>query len=171
MAFPRPRLKILDRYLVAELIDPSLFGLSAFTLILAATNLLAISKLVANEHAPIWAVVQYFFWQLPSIVVLVIPMAMLLGVLLSLQRLSNESEITAMKAGGVGLVRIVAPLLAVGFVVSLAALVLQEGVVPFATDRATELRQNVIQHLSPFAGGNLTVNAPLPEARASSPRR
>lgn len=157
-----PNVRILDRYLIAELIDPSLFGLSAFTLILAATNLLAISKLVANEHAPIWAVMQYFFWQLPSLVVLVIPMAMLLGVLLSLQRLSNESEITAMKAGGIGLVRIVAPLLAVGFAVSLAALGLQEGVVPFATDRATELRQNVIQHISPFAGGNLTVNAPLP---------
>jgi lipopolysaccharide export system permease protein len=123
---------------------------------------LAISKLVANEHAPIWAVIQYFFWQLPRIIVLVIPMAMLLGVLLSLQRLSNESEITAMKAGGIGLMRIVAPLLAAGFAVSVGALLLQEGIVPFADDRATELRQNVIQHISPFSGGNLTVNAPLP---------
>jgi lipopolysaccharide export LptBFGC system permease protein LptF len=47
----------LDRYITTELIDPALFGLSAFTLILVATNLLAISKLVANEHAPLWAVI------------------------------------------------------------------------------------------------------------------
>jgi lipopolysaccharide export system permease protein len=162
LPFALPRIRILDRYIIAELIDPSLFGLSAFTMILVATNLLAISKLVANEHAPVWAVMQYFFWQLPSIVVLVIPMAMLLGVLLSLQRLSGESEITAMKAGGISLIRIVKPLLSVGLAVSIVALFLQEGVVPFANDRATDIRRHVIQHISPFSGGTLTVNAPLP---------
>jgi lipopolysaccharide export system permease protein len=157
----RPRYSILDRYITTELIDPALFGLSAFTLILVATNLLAISKLVANEHAPLWAVIEYFLWQLPGIVVLVIPMAMLLGVLLSLQRLSGENEITAMKAGGISLVRIVTPLLGVGVAVSIAALILQEGLAPFANDRATEIRQSVIQHISPFSGGTLTVNLPL----------
>ena len=46
--------------------------------------------------------------------VLVIPMAMLLGDVALLQRLSGESEITAMKAGGIGLVRAVVSLLVVG---------------------------------------------------------
>lgn len=156
------RLRILDRYMMTELSGPFWFGLSAFTLIFAATQILAISRLVSDQHAPLGAVIEYFMWQLPGIVVLVIPMAMLLGVLLALQRLSGESEITAMKAGGISLVRAAAPLLAVGFAVSLVALVLQEGVVPYANDRATYLREEVIEHVGLFGGGNLTVVTKLP---------
>jgi lipopolysaccharide export system permease protein len=98
---------------------------------------------------------------MPQFVLLVIPMAMLLGTLLAMQRLSGESEITAMKAGGVGLSRIVAPLLLVGFGASLFTLFLQEVVVPLANDRAAYVREAVIEHLNPIAG-NLTVVVPMP---------
>jgi len=148
--------------MVSELGGPFAFGLSAFTLIFAATQILAISRLVSDQHAPLWAAIEYFLWQLPSIVVLVIPMAMLLGTLLALGRLSGESEITALKAGGIGLVRIVTPLLAVGFIVSLLALFLQEGVVPFANDRATYLREETIEHVGVFGSGSLAVVSKLP---------
>ncbi len=157
-----PSLTILDRYMIAELEGPFTFGLSAFTLIFAATNILAISRLVAEEHAPLGAAIEYFLWQLPQIVVTVVPMAMLLGVLLALQRLSGESELTAMKAGGIGLVRAVTPLLIVGFGVSILALLLQEGVVPFANDRATVLREHVIKQVGPFGGGSHAVTTDLP---------
>jgi lipopolysaccharide export system permease protein len=154
--------KILDRYMVTELGAPFLFGLSAFSLIFAATVILNVSKLVSSEHAPLADAVAYFLWQMPAIVVTVIPMAFLLGVLLALQRLSGESEITAMKAGGISLERAVAPLLVVGFLASFVALVLQEGVVPFANDRANYLREDVIQHINPIATGNLTVVSTSP---------
>ena len=153
---------ILDRYMVSELGGPFSFGLSAFTLIFAATQILAISRLVSDRHAPLGVVIEYFLWQLPGIVVLVIPMAMLLGVLLALQRLSGESEITAMKAGGISLARIAAPLLAVGLGASIVALVLQEGVVPFANDRAAYLREEAIEHVGIFGGGSLAVTAKTP---------
>lgn len=160
--FDRFRPTILDRYMVSELGNPFAFGLSAFTLIFAATNILAISRLVAEEHAPLWAAVEYFLWLVPEIVVTVVPMAMLLGMLLALQRLSSDSEITALKAGGVGLVRAVTPLLIVGFFVSLIALGLQEGVVPFANDRAAYLRESVIKHVGMFGGGSHSVLTHLP---------
>ncbi|MBV9647953.1 MAG: LptF/LptG family permease [Candidatus Eremiobacteraeota bacterium] len=156
------RLSILDRYMITELGGPFAFGLSAFTLIFAATQILAISRLVSDQHAALWAVIEYFVWQLPGIVVLVIPMAMLLGVLLTMGTLSGNSEITAMKAGGISLVRIAAPLLATGFVVSVLALMLQEGVVPYANDRATYLRQETIEHVGVFSSGNLAVVSKLP---------
>jgi len=153
---------ILDRYMVSELGGPFAFGLSAFTLIFAATNILAISRLVSEEHSPLGAAIEYFLWQLPQIMVTVVPMAMLLGVLLALQRLSGESEITAMKAGGIGLVRAVAPLLVIGFGVSIVALILQEGVIPYANDRATYLREEVIKQVGPFGGGSHAVTTTLP---------
>jgi len=155
------RVTILDRYLVEELGGPSLFGLSAFTLIFVATQILAIGRLVSEEHASLFAAIEYFLWDMPQFLLYVIPMAMLLGTLLAMQRLSGDSEITALKAGGVSLGRITVPFAAVGLIVSLASLLVQEALVPLANDRAAYIREAVIRHLSP-AAGNLTVVTQLP---------
>lgn len=156
------RIKILDRYMISELAGPFAFGLSAFALIFAATQLLAISRLVAAEHAPVGAAVEYFLWQLPQIIITVVPMAMLLGTLLALQRLSGESEIVAMKAGGIGLMRATAPVLVAAVFVSFVALIAQEQLVPYANDKATYIRDQVIRHTSPIKEGNLTVTTSGP---------
>jgi lipopolysaccharide export system permease protein len=155
------RLSILDRYMLTELAGPSGFGLGAFSLIFAATEILNIGKLVSNEHAPLWAALAVFAWSLPGYVVLVIPMALLLGTLLAIARLSAESEITAMKASGITFSRIVAPLLAVGFVMSFVTLYLQEELVPFANDQLVAITDTVINHTSAY-NRDLTVSAPLP---------
>lgn len=153
---------IMDRYLVAELGGPFLFGLSAFTLIFVATQILAIGRLVTEEHAPLWAAVEYFLWDMPQFLLLVIPMAMLLGTLLAMQRLADDSEVTAFKAGGISLARIVAPLLIVGFVVSLLALAVQEMFVPFANDRAAFVKQQAIEHATSASTSSLQAVTPLP---------
>lgn len=155
------RVTILDRYLMRELGGPFAFALSAFTLIFVATQILTIGRLVSEEHAPLIAAIEYFLWQMPYYLVLVIPMAVLLGTLLAMQRLSSESEITAMKAGGVSLLRIVAPLAAVGIALSLVALLLQEVFVPLANERADYIKEAVIEHVNP-AAANLDVVTPLP---------
>jgi lipopolysaccharide export system permease protein len=154
-------LTILDRYMLAQLAGPFGFGLSAFTLIFAATEILNIGKLVSNDHAPLWAALLVFVWSLPKYVVLVIPMALLLGTLLAIQRLSSDSEITAMKASGITFSRIVFPLLALGIVMSCVTYYLQERVVPYANDQLIEIENNVISHTNAF-NRDLTVSAPLP---------
>ncbi len=155
------RLRILDRYVISELSGPFFVGLLAFTSLLAANEILNIGKLITNDHAPLWAAIEIFLWSLPSTTVLVIPMAMLLGTLLMLQRLSGESEIIAMKAGGIALVRIVLPILACGLAMSFVTLAMQEWVQPFAQDQSTEIENTVIKHVSAF-NRDLTVTAPLP---------
>jgi lipopolysaccharide export system permease protein len=84
-----------------------------------------------------------------------------LGVLLAMQRLSGESEITAMKAGGLSLERIAVPLLLVGFILSVFTFFIEQTFVPYANDRATEILQVTIRH-APALGTNLTVYTPLP---------
>ena len=79
---------------------------------------------------------------MPGDLVLVIPMAMLLGTLLAMQRLSGESEITAMKAGGNQLFadrRAVAGRRASSC--RCVALFLQEGLVPFANDQVNYIEK------------------------------
>jgi lipopolysaccharide export system permease protein len=147
--------------MLTELAGPFVFGLGAFMLIFAATEILNIGKLVSSEHAPLWAALLVFAWSMPAYVVLVIPMALLLGTLLAVQRLSGESEITALKAAGITFARIVTPLLAVGIVMSFFTYFLQEKVVPYASDQLTDIEDSVINHVSAFSR-DLTVSAPLP---------
>ncbi|MGH7714416.1 MAG: LptF/LptG family permease [Vulcanimicrobiaceae bacterium] len=155
------RLTTLDRYMIGELAGPFAFGFSAFMLIFVATNLLALSRLIAEEHAALWAVIEYFLWGLPQVVPYVVPMAVLLAVLLAMQRLSGESEITAMKAGGVSLERIAVPLMLVGFLLSVFTFFIEQTFVPYANDRSTEIMQVTIRHAASI-GTNLTVYTPLP---------
>jgi lipopolysaccharide export system permease protein len=152
---------ILDRYMLAELAGPFTFGLSAFTLIFAATELLNIGRMVSNDHVPLWAAVSIFLWQLPGEMGLVFPMALLLGTLLAIQRLSGESEITAMKAGGISFTRITVPLLVAGIVMSFVTYFVQEVVSPFAADQVSQIEDQVLNHASAF-NRDLTVSAPLP---------
>jgi lipopolysaccharide export system permease protein len=155
------RITILDRYLVREFTGPFVMGLAAFTLIFVATQILAIGKLVSEQHAPLAIALEYFLWDMPHYLIFAIPMAVLFGTLLTMQRLSGESEVTAMLAGGIALARIVWPLAILGFLVSVVSLGIQEILVPIADDQATYLREAVIQHLAP-AASNLTVVSHLP---------
>jgi lipopolysaccharide export system permease protein len=152
---------ILDRYMLSELAGPFGFGLSAFTLIFAATQMLSIGRLVSEDHVPLFAAIALFLWQLPGEIVLVIPMALLLGTLLAIQRLSGESEINAMKTSGIMFWRIIAPLLFAGLVMSLVMYGLQEGIVPFANDQVSSIENDALNHTSAF-NRDLTVSAPIP---------
>jgi lipopolysaccharide export system permease protein len=154
--------KILDRYMVAALGGPFLFGLAAFTLLFVAGELLNIARLVSEEHASLIAAGKYFLYTLPGTLVLTFPMSMLLAVLLAMSRLSGDSEITAMRAGGVSLYRIAAPLIGVGVVASLVGLLFQELIVPTASLRAEEILRSEIQSGGSNIVTNQLVNTVLP---------
>ena len=155
------RLSILDRYMLTELSGPFIFGVSAFMLIFAATQLLEIGRMISSEHVPLWPAIEIFIWNMPAYLGLVFPMALLLGTLLSIQRLSGESELTAMKAGGISFTRMTIPLLAAGLVMSVATFVVQEYLEPFAADQVAQIENQVLTRASAF-NRDLTVSAPLP---------
>jgi lipopolysaccharide export system permease protein len=148
--------------MIQELGGPFVFGLAAFTLLFVAGNLLNIARLVSEEHASVFAAAKYFVYTLPSTLVLTFPMSMLLAVLLSMSRLSGDSELVAMRAGGISLYRIAAPLVAVGLAASLVGLLFQEYVVPYATTKANDILHTEIQSGGSGALANQTVSTTLP---------
>ena len=136
--------KTIDRYIVKELFDPFIFGLGAFTAILSASMILFdLVRAVVVRGMPLWAAAQVFVYRLPGIAVYIFPMATLLAALLAFGRLSSSSEIVAMKAGGISLYRIMAPVIGFGFVVSVVTLLFYEVVVPQANLAATALMTQV----------------------------
>ncbi|MBQ7317634.1 MAG: LptF/LptG family permease [Phascolarctobacterium sp.] len=134
------RLRLLDRYVLTELLYPFLFGIAAFSSIfIASTMLFKITKYITQYGASMDAVARLFFYSLPEVINYTFPMSMLLAALMAFGKLSGSSEITAMKAGDVSYYRIVAPVLVVGFLVSMFSLVWAEKVVPAAKAKCSEI--------------------------------
>jgi lipopolysaccharide export system permease protein len=133
-------IKIIDRYIFKELFDPFLFGLGAFTAILSASMILFdLVRAVVIRGMPLLAALQVFIYRLPGTAVYIFPMATLLAALLSFAKLSSDSEITAFRAGGISLYRIIVPVLVFGLAVSLLTLLCYEVIVPKANLAATDL--------------------------------
>lgn len=133
-------LRILDRYVLKELLYPFVFGIAAFSSIfIASTMLYRITQYMTKYGASLETVGRFFFYNLPEIINYTFPMSMLLAALMAFGTLSGSSEITAMKAGGVSYYRIVAPVLVVGFIVSMFSLVWAEKVVPPSKAQAARI--------------------------------
>ncbi len=132
-----PFFTILDRYLVKELIGPFVFGVAAFSCILAGSSVLFYLIGDAIKYGiPIWAVVQLFVYKLPNIIVFAFPMSMLLATIIAFGRLSSDLEIMALRAGGVGFARLIVPVVCVGFFVSILTIWFNESVVPRSSHSA-----------------------------------
>ena len=95
-------MRILRRYILREVTSHALIGLAVFTFILFTRDLGHILELVIRNSAPLPAVAQVFFLSLPSTLTYTVPMAVLVGILIGFSRLAADSEITAMRASGIG---------------------------------------------------------------------
>ncbi|NMB46095.1 MAG: YjgP/YjgQ family permease [Firmicutes bacterium] len=125
-------MRILDRYVAREMAMPMVFGICAFTSLFVGTDLLRLVTIAMNLGAPLSVIAKLFVLKLPQIIVWTFPMAVLLSVLLSLSRLSANSEIVAMKTGGISFYRIAIPALLIGVLMTGVTLIINEAVVPAA---------------------------------------
>lgn len=123
---------MLDRYILRELTGPLLTGILAFTGLFLSVDLVQIVRMTAEYGAPLSLTLELFALRLPQVIVYTFPMAVLLATLLTLSRLSSTSEIVAMQAGTVSFYRIVAPVIALGLLVTCVSLAVEEWVVPAA---------------------------------------
>jgi len=112
--------KTLNLYICREIAVPFLLGLATFTGILLMGRLLKIADLVVAKGVPLADITKIIVYLLPGFCIVTIPMAFLLSLLLAFGRLSADSEVTAMKASGVGLSSFLPPVLTCALVAYLA---------------------------------------------------
>lgn len=113
-------MKILPKYITGQLLVTLSFAVGVFTFVLLLGRLLKqISELLVNRQAGLLVVGQLLALMVPSVLTFSLPMALLAAVLLVFGRLSADNEITAMRASGVSVGRVAAPVVVVA--VALAA--------------------------------------------------
>ncbi len=127
----------IDRYMVGEILGPFGLGCAVYTLILFLHFLLQASEMIFARGVPMGDVVRLMLYYLPSMLVLVIPMAFLFAALMAVGRLASDSEITAMRASGISLLGMYRPLLAFSLLLTLANIALMSIVLPAANTAYT----------------------------------
>ena len=102
MSEPTLRMRILTRYILGEVVSHALIGAAVFTFVLFTRDLGRILELVVRNSAPLPSVAEIFFFTVPVALTYTIPMGVLVGILIGLSRLAADSEVTAMRASGLG---------------------------------------------------------------------
>jgi LPS export ABC transporter permease LptG/LPS export ABC transporter permease LptF len=135
--------RILTRYILKEVVSHALLGGALFTFLLFMQNLGQILDLVVRASAPLGKVAEIFLFTLPNTLTVTIPMAMLVGVLLGLSRMAADSEITAMRASGLGVMMFVRVLSLVGITACALSLFNTLWLAPHATEALQVLENNL----------------------------
>ncbi len=124
-------MKIIDRYIMSEMVSPFFFGVCTFTLLfISADTLLGVAKVLLESESGVKALLEYLVNRIPFVLILTFPMSILLSALMAYGRISGESELVALKAGGVGFFRVFIPGLCFCCMVSMLSLYLNDCVVP-----------------------------------------
>ena len=113
-------MRILHTYILRLHLVPFLLGFGVVTFVLVMDVLFDYLDLVLNRGVAVGIVLQLFILSLGYIVALSAPCAVLVAALMTFGRLSQDNEITALRASGVNLARIlVGPLVAAGLLSAL----------------------------------------------------
>jgi len=115
----RPPSPTLVRYILRELAPPTLMGFGLFTFLLLMNTLLSLADLIIRDRVPASDVGLLFLYNIPHVIVLTVPMAVLVGGLIAFGRMSSDSEIIALRASGVSLYQLSLPILLLGAASSL----------------------------------------------------
>lgn len=126
-------MKLIDRYLLKSFLVPLFYCLAAFTLVYVIFDLFDNLSDFIDGKTPPAQVGLYYAALVPTVLVYIVPVSLLLAVLASLSSLTKNNELTAMRASGVSLLRLMVPFVAVGLTASLSVLVINETIGPTAS--------------------------------------
>ncbi|HEV2021982.1 MAG TPA: LptF/LptG family permease, partial [Terriglobales bacterium] len=94
--------RILTRYILREVLSWAAIGVTLFTFVFFMPTVGRILEVAVRNSAPLLSLAQLILLALPGFLVWTIPMGVLVGILIALSRLAADSEVTALRASGIG---------------------------------------------------------------------
>lgn len=132
-------MRIVDRYILREMVSSLALGLLLFTLVLFAGRLLKLMELIVTRGVPAGMVLTLLLYLLPSFLVITVPMALLLGTLSAYGRLAADNEVLALRTAGWSLYRLIVPALLLGMAAAAAGAYLSLVALPWGTQGFRDL--------------------------------
>ncbi|HOE60915.1 MAG TPA: LptF/LptG family permease [Kiritimatiellia bacterium] len=141
-------MRILSRYVLREFLVPLFYCLAGFLGIYVLFELFDSFNRLMEARPPFLEVVAFFAGYVSPYLEWLFPAALLLGTLYTMWNFCRHSEITAMRANGIGFTAIVRPLLVVAALMALAVAAINEFYAPHAAEQARAMRENRFKPLT-----------------------
>ena len=133
-------IKLLDRFILSQVIEVFIMGVCIFTsIIFASDTFITLIKQIQMFGIPFSVAFRIVILNLPSIIVMTIPLGVLLATVMTLNKLSLSSEITVLRSCGIGLNRIAKPIFIFAAAMSLCCFIVNESIVPVMSKQAKDL--------------------------------
>jgi len=155
--------KLLDRYIFAELLPPFCISLLALCFVMLTKELLRLVELLVSKGVGFAAVFKVFLHLLPSFLVLTLPIAGIIASITAFSRLSYDKELVAMRAAGLSLLRLSAPVFVFSCLVFVLTLTLSQWGQPWTSVSLKKLALNLLRDQLTLALDKGVFNEPVPK--------
>lgn len=137
-------MSLISRYILKQYLAAMAISLTAFAGIFFVVDLIQqLDRFIDRDVTPA-LIAEYYLNFLPYIIVLTIPVSMLLACLFTFGQLAKHGELTAMKASGLSLYRLIRPMILASVLVSLGIFAAGEWIVPDANQRRADINNNEV---------------------------
>ena len=155
-------MKILSRYVLKEHAGPLVFALAALTSLLLLNYVAKHFGSLVGKGLPWTAIAAFFALSVPFTVAMTLPMAVLISTLYAFSRLAAENEITALKASGVGMTKIMRPVLVAAAVVAIVMIGFNDQVLSRSNHQLAVLQTDIARTKPTFALREQVINPVSP---------
>ncbi len=133
----------LDRFILKAFIGPFVAILAIVIFILVMQFLwLYIDELV-GKGLGLKVILEFLMWGSCQVLPLAMPLATLLASMMTLGQMGENFELTAIKASGVSLTRVLAPLIAAAAMISVIAFYIGDRLVPYSINQIYTMRDDI----------------------------
>jgi LPS export ABC transporter permease LptF len=136
-------LRLVDRYLVREMVFPFVLAVAGFVLFIVLNLIQQLSDFMLDRNISLWALFQMLTYRLPELLVYGLPVGVLFAIFWALGRLSHDRELIALQAAGFSLRRLMVPVLLMGLITTAAAFAVGELWMPWANHRYYDLLREI----------------------------
>ncbi|OPX39948.1 MAG: LPS export ABC transporter permease LptG [Desulfobacteraceae bacterium 4484_190.3] len=138
-------MSVLDRYITREFFKIFLLIILSLVGLYLIVDFFERIRMFLSNHATFYQILSYFFFEIPMILSLMLPVSVLLSSLLTFSILSKNSEIIAMKANGISLYRTSLPVIIISIIVCIFSFFLNEFITPYTNQQAKEIKLIKVQ--------------------------
>jgi len=151
--------RLLSRYLLRQLAAPFVFALAALTSLMILSQIAKKFGSLVGKGLPWSVIAEVFGLSVPFIVAMTLPMAVLIAVLYTFSHLAADNEITAMRASGISVYQVLAPVFVWGVAMAFFNLVFVDQVLPRSNARLRSLLIDIGRKKPTFELREQVINA------------
>ena len=140
-------MRILEKYLFKSFLAPLIYCAATFLFLYVVIDLFGHLDEILRNKVPLSILFDYYLNLMPAIFIQVTPVSVLLATVYTLSAMNKYNEITAMKASGISVFRIIRPFLLMGLLFSVLTILVNERVVPQASMTATVIKQDKLERV------------------------